>query len=157
MAIDVTEVGAQSALCKECTPNSGLGRAVVQDTSPGLIATDLYEMLGIKTELSQEQYALLKKIVDWNGWNDVQIGVRKEYRMSATQFNTVVIEYWKFLALIPLSSSGVGMFSRQVDKIWHSHILNMPSYTSFCMEIFGYVLCHIPNLEKKPSRKQIQR
>ncbi len=108
---------------------------------------DITALLGVKT-LSAEHEAKLRQILSWPHWDDIQTGAQKEYHMSAKQFRSVVIEYWKFMGLIACGYSGLGMFSRDVDKIWHSHILNMPLYQDFCVSVLGYIAQHIPNLKK---------
>lgn len=39
------------------------------------------------------------------------------------------------------------MFSTDIDKIWHAHILNTRRYEQFCTKLFGRIIHHAPNLD----------
>jgi hypothetical protein len=90
----------------------------------------------------------LSAIQLWEHWHDIQLGAEKEYGMSAEEFDRLLPEYQKFMGLIALGEHGLGMFSSEVDKIWHSMILNTMLYEQFCMQIFGRFIHHAPNLSK---------
>lgn len=90
----------------------------------------------------------LMVIQGWTHWNEIQLGAEKEYGMSKAEFERLLPEYQKFMGLIALGYSGLGMFSSEVDKIWHTHILNTVLYEQFCLTICGRMIHHVPNLEK---------
>src|SRR5260370_24730950 len=105
MAIDVNEMSL-TLLCKECDKfieaNQDNGASNVAELTDAELV-ELYAKLGITKQLSKEQSVLLQKIVAWDGWEDIRVGARKEYRMSSQQFDRVKIEYWKFLVLCACS------------------------------------------------------
>lgn len=75
---------------------------------------------------------------------------------SLTRFLTACDEYRKWLAICSLSRDiGVeqqiplGMFSHDVDTIWHSHILFTRSYEAVCQSIAGHFIHHDPVQEEK--------
>ncbi|QLH43881.1 MAG: hypothetical protein HWD59_15100 [Coxiellaceae bacterium] len=35
--------------------------------------------------------------------------------------------------------------SRDIDEIWHAHILHTQDYTEFCEKLFGFYLHHCPS------------
>jgi hypothetical protein len=87
----------------------------------------------------------LSRIQAWAGWEDIGHVAQKEYDISQAAFEQALPEYQKFLALLKFHF-GLGIFSEQVDKIWHAHILYSTLYESFCHKYFGYYVHHVPNL-----------
>jgi len=99
----------------------------------------------MQTTITSNQ-AKIDAIQSWNHWDEIQIGAVKEYGMPKDEFDKLLPEYWKFMGLIALGFTGLGMFSHAVDTIWHTHILNTPLYEQFYMAIFGRMIHHMPNL-----------
>jgi hypothetical protein len=97
------------------------------------------------THLSSSQ--MLEALVHWPHWSTVELVVRREYALSALEFQTLLPEYQKFLVLAS-QSPGMGMFSSQVDKLWHAHVLCLRLYETFCSQYFGRLLYHTPNLRQ---------
>lgn len=97
----------------------------------------------------------LLAIHSWKYWDEIQLGAEKEYGMTGAEFERLLPEYCKFMGLIALGHTGLPMFSDQVDKIWHAHILNTLRYEQFCTEIFGRMIHHIPNLHSNESEYEI--
>ena len=57
----------------------------------------------------------------------------------------VVEELRRFFTLAALNQgTSIGMFSKKVDEIWHTLVLDTESYTSFCEQAFGQFLHHVP-------------
>src|SRR5438067_2444784 len=46
------------------------------------------------------------------------------------------------------------MFSAEVDKSWHTHILNTLRYEEFCITVIGKKIHHMPNLKAVPESKE---
>lgn len=95
--------------------------------------------------------ALLAQIQLWPYWEEIGKVAYKEYGMTADQYAHILPEYQRFLTLIVLDSyPGLGMFSQQIDNIWHSHILSTHRYQDFCERYFqGHMIHHLPCLEPK--------
>lgn len=72
------------------------------------------------------EHEILTIIQGWEHWNVIQLGAEKEYGMPEPTFEKLLPEYQKFMGLVALGHRGLGMFSSEVDKIWHVHILNNP-------------------------------
>ena len=57
-------------------------------------------------------------------------------------------EYHKFLQLLHINDNNNNPNklspSYYIDRIWHEHILNLPSYIRVCNTICGYILYHYP-------------
>ena len=98
----------------------------------------------ITADSKQELLSILQL---WEHWHDIQIGAEKEYGMSQEEFERLLPEYQRFMGLIALGYRGLGMFSTEVDKIWHAHILNTMLYEQFCMKVCGRMIHHAPNLD----------
>ena len=106
----------------------------------------------MQTALMTKQ--ILAAIQNWEHWQEIQLGAEKEYGMPKEEFEKLLPEYEKFMGLIAHGHSGLGMFSAEVDKIWHTHILNTLRYEQFCITIFGKMIHHMPNLKAVPESKE---
>src|SRR5205823_9869631 len=75
------------------------------------------------------------------------------YSIEVEHYKALLPEYQRFLALIILGHRGLGMFSADVDKVWHSHILSTHLYYDFCIEFHGEFIHHVPQLVPKSDGK----
>lgn len=91
--------------------------------------------------------AVLAPIQAWEHWNTIKLVAQKEYGMSPEEFDRYLPEYQRFLGLIRAGYAHMGMFSENVDKIWHSHVLHTTLYIPFSELLFGRIIHHVPNLE----------
>lgn len=96
---------------------------------------------------TQRTEEVLTAIAAWEHWNVIEQVAHKEYGVTSEEFARVLPEYQRFLGLIALGHTHVGMYSEQVDKIWHSQILSTTLYGPFCDKIFGRFIHHVPNLQ----------
>lgn len=53
-------------------------------------------------------------------------------------------EYKRFLTLIKLHPKKQIVPTKEMDKFWHSHILDTMAYQRDCMKAFGYFVHHFP-------------
>jgi hypothetical protein len=79
----------------------------------------------------------------WEHWHEIQLCAQKEYAMPAEEFYRLLPEYQRFIALTA-GYDGIGMLSAQVDKLWHTHILNTKRYYDFCQQYLGRIVHHLP-------------
>lgn len=42
--------------------------------------------------------------------------------------------------------------SKEIDEVWHAHILHTEDYQQFCQNIFGYFLHHVPNHDENKQQ-----
>jgi hypothetical protein len=70
-----------------------------------------------------------------------------------------ITEYKKFLVLARLEYGPLEMFSRQVDEVWHAHILFTRDYAEFCQIAFGQFFHHQPltHHEAQTSSEKISK
>lgn len=70
--------------------------------------------------------------------------------VEPAQVDEAIEEFRKYLHLIALGHSSLGMFSKEVDKVWHTFILFTRDYAEFCQKTFGFFLHHQPALRSRP-------
>jgi hypothetical protein len=75
-----------------------------------------------------------------------QLSHKPEYsHWTEARFQTAVQEYCKFLAMHKMYPDRMIIPGRDVDSIWHRHILNTKRYMSDCEAYFGHYLHHSPH------------
>jgi hypothetical protein len=79
--------------------------------------------------------------------------VRKQI-LSEEIVDQAISEYRKFLVLARLGYGPLEMFSKQVDEVWHAHILFTRDYAEFCQIAFGRFLHHQPNSSSAKKSKE---
>ena len=67
-----------------------------------------------------------------------------ENRMTEDAWDFAEIEYRRFLQLKKLYPGISLVPSKQVDEIWHQHILDTRAYREDCEALFGHFLDHYP-------------
>lgn len=85
----------------------------------------------------------MSAIESWPYWVDVKRVALKEYGMAPEKFDVLLPEYQRYLGLILLGYSPLGMFSFDVDKLWHSHILCTHLWADFCLRLHGRPINHV--------------
>lgn len=58
--------------------------------------------------------------------------------------NSIEIEYKRFLYLAHMTGDAVP--TKEVDTMWHQHILDTRAYARDCFNVFGYFMHHFPYL-----------
>lgn len=86
---------------------------------------------------------------------DLTYYVKKAIRsggINEEQASIAAMEYRHFLCLVYIKiDNGIKEFvvpSKRADEIWHQHILDTQSYSSFCEESIGQYLHHNPHLDE---------
>ena len=65
-------------------------------------------------------------------------------KMTAREWDLSEREYRRFLALKHLYPNAALVPSKQVDVIWHAHILDTRAYREDCETVFGRFIDHYP-------------
>ena len=60
------------------------------------------------------------------------------------QTQQVMLKYRMFLLLVFLSPNMTIVPTREIDEVWHHHILDTNKYASDCQKLFGRLLHHFP-------------
>lgn len=91
-------------------------------------------------------YDILAHIATWPHWPTIQRVAEKEYNVSAEEWAKLLPEYQKFFVLIILGHTGIGLYSNEIDQLWHAHILHTSLYAEFCQQYIGKFVDHTPLL-----------
>lgn len=90
-------------------------------------------------EKAQQLIALLdldlviKRLIEVDGW-------KEQHVLAACQ------QYRRYLFLLYKYSPAYTLPpSRDIDEIWHAHILHTQAYTKFCEQLFGRFMHHHPH------------
>lgn len=66
--------------------------------------------------------------------------------MSIAEAERAVVKYRRFLKLIVMYPEQAIVPSKEIDEVWHTHILDTLKYPEDCDAIFGFFLHHFPYL-----------
>ncbi|PSB01854.1 glycine-rich domain-containing protein [Merismopedia glauca] len=65
---------------------------------------------------------------------------------SLEQATTSIEEYRRFLVLCYLYSDRRLVPTQNVDMVWHEAIIHTEKYQKTCLELFGYIVHHYPDV-----------
>jgi hypothetical protein len=83
-----------------------------------------------------------------------QLSHKPEYSSwTPERFGAAVEEYKKFLVLCKEYPDQRLIPGRDVDSVWHRHILNTQQYMLDCQKYFGYYLHHSPHSRVEAGTK----
>lgn len=77
--------------------------------------------------------------------------VLSEGSIGQELIDTAILEYRKFMALFASGCRNLAMCSKEVDEIWHTHILFTRDYMKFCRKGIGDYVHHVPNTTDMPT------
>ena len=66
--------------------------------------------------------------------------------MSVAEAERAVMKYRRFLKLIVMYPDQAIVPSKEIDEVWHTHILDTLKYPEDCEKVFGFFLHHFPYL-----------
>jgi hypothetical protein len=84
--------------------------------------------------------ALAEERLEYVGWKCIEEGT-----IPARSVLTAEREFRRFMALVVLGYSPLGMLGRVVDEFWHQFILFTREYETFCRRVFGFFVHHQPD------------
>lgn len=79
---------------------------------------------------------------------------KKDFNYSDEDMVILERELKRYLALCAVKNNAdlsIGMYSRDVDNLWHSFILFTKDYANFCDKTAGYFLHHLPRTDFTPE------
>jgi hypothetical protein len=68
----------------------------------------------------------------------------KDNALPASIVDEAILEYRKYMTLLRLGFQKLAMCSREVDEVWHTHILFTQNYATFCDHVFDGFVHHDP-------------
>jgi len=96
--------------------------------------------------------------INWNVLEELDLARMTNKLISEDSFGTLdyvnfcIGEYKKFLRMIVIYPELTLVPPKDVDKVWHRHILDTFAYQDFCEKFCGYFLHHVPDYEPSPLR-----
>ncbi|MBD3736676.1 MAG: glycine-rich domain-containing protein-like [Pseudomonas balearica] len=103
-------------------------------TANALLATPLLTNEGLEIQVSQLDFQRLKH----------KYTQSSEAEMSVAQWDAAELEYRRFLTLKFMNPTVSLVPSKQIDAIWHAHILDTRAYRTDCHQVFGRFIDHYP-------------
>ena len=85
---------------------------------------------------------------------DVVKRCQKDFGYTDEDMAILEPELKKYLALSLVTSKedlGTGMYSSDVDNLWHSFILFTREYADFCHNYIGFFVHHVPEIDTNNS------
>ncbi len=89
---------------------------------------------------------------------DVIKRCQKDYGYTDEDMIILEKEFKRYLILAVLAknnSDGVGMYSKDVDNLWHSFILFTKDYSDFCSKYSGKFIHHLPETSETKTSEQM--
>ena len=84
---------------------------------------------------------------------------KKDFDYTDEDMQILEKEFKRFLILCilrPDSDPGVGMYSKDVDNLWHTFILFTKEYAAFCMRYNNSFIHHVPTLDKDRTPEKLK-
>jgi hypothetical protein len=100
--------------------------------------------------LTAEQIERLCAIEEYDLWFVIE-RVERKGEIAPHLIGEAVKEFKKYMALIALGHTEIGMASQEVDEIWHNFILFTREYGEFCEKVCGRIIHHRPNTSRRPQ------
>jgi hypothetical protein len=100
--------------------------------------------------LTAEQIERLCAIEEYDLWFVIE-RVEEKGEIAPHLVGQAVREFKKYMALIALGHTEIGMSSHEVDVIWHNFILFTREYSQFCEKVCGRIIHHRPNTSRRPQ------
>lgn len=69
-----------------------------------------------------------------------------ETGMPVEEADQLIVKYRRFLKLCAMYPEQGIVPSKEIDPVWHAHILDTAKYAADCDAIFGFMLHHFPYL-----------
>ena len=82
---------------------------------------------------------------------------KKDYKYTDEDMMLLERELKRFFVLSAFNKKeGTGMYSRDVDNLWHTFILFTKQYTHFCAQNVGSFLHHVPELDRSLNPERLR-
>ena len=119
----------------------------------GLAALFCLYSYGYKGTISEKQ--IVKDIMEYPM---VTILQRCKNDYSYTDEDMIVIEkeLKRYFVLSALNKPGLGMYSKDVDNLWHTFILFTKEYANFCKNHTNGFIHHIPEIDKTLTPEKLE-
>jgi hypothetical protein len=123
---------------------------------PSLVLATVLYVYNHYSQPTSNQEQIIANIMNYQ-MPDVIKRCQKDYGYTDDDMNILEQELKRYLAMSALrqkSDRGTGMYSKDVDKLWHSFILFTKEYAAFCNEYVGHFIHHAPEIDTMQSRER---
>jgi hypothetical protein len=85
--------------------------------------------------------------------------IHSEQKWNIQQTNQAISRYRMFLLLVYLYPNSQLVPNQEIDKVWHSHILDTMKYSEDCQMLFGRFIHHFPYFGErgKKDKENLQK
>lgn len=102
------------------------------------------------------QAEIIEQIMDYQ-MPEVIKRCKKDFNYTDDDMRIIEREFKRFIVMsVILKDTGIGMYSKDVDNLWHSFILFTKEYTDFCTTFNGKFIHHVPEVEEKTPEKRAE-
>lgn len=90
---------------------------------------------------------------------DIITQCQKDFGYTDDDMAILEIELKRYFSLLAVMEKpgGIGMYSLDVDKLWHSFILFTKRYAHFCNTYVGHFIHHTPKINAVKSPEQLAK
>lgn len=98
------------------------------------------------------------RLIDELDLEPIAFKLRLEHEWSIEQINHAVGQYRLWLKMVALHPNESIIPNKEVDEVWHTHILDTRKYAEDCDNIFGRFIHHFPyfGLRDEADRQDLQ-
>jgi hypothetical protein len=123
----------------------------------GLIFSSLYYLCSSFAYKKNNNQEIIDQVMAYQ-MPDIIERCQKDFKYTNEDMQLLEKEFKRFLILcIIFKDSNIGMYSNDIDNLWHSFILFTKEYALFCDQCNGQFIHHVPTLEKdKTPEKRIE-
>lgn len=85
---------------------------------------------------------------------------KEDHNYSDADMKIIEKEFKRYFILVGVKEpdqGSLGMYSRDVDNLWHMFILFTKEYTHFCNNTFGRYIHHIPRIKENETLEDRQK
>lgn len=108
------------------------------------------------TQSSPDQEKVIEEIMGYQ-MPDVIKRCKKDFNYTDEDMCIIEKEFKRFMVMsVLLEDKGIGMYSKDIDNLWHSFILFTKEYATFCDRFNGKFIHHVPETEEKTPDKRAE-
>lgn len=112
--------------------------------------------IGVSSKSTIDPKDVIPQIMNYKMPNVVN-RCQTEFGYTAEDMHILEKELKRFLILCVIIEGGVGMYSKDVDNLWHSFILFTKEYADFCQQYNRKFIHHAPELEKPKTEVEFAK
>lgn len=88
---------------------------------------------------------------------DIVKRCKKDHNYTDEDMIILERELKRYLALSVKTDVGTGMYSQDVDNLWHTFILFTHEYAAFCQKHFNRFIHHMPETDSELTPEKLEK